>query len=194
MTMCSYKYRRIAITERNIFDGNDCEYRRHLIELVNKVDMVILREKNMEKSRYLELAKYLLQKSSPKGAEIILHTHIDIANKLNFKKIHLPLDRFKESLEELKDFQVVGVSAHSLEDAIYAQSQGATYITASHIFSTECKKGLPPKGLAFLKNICENVSVPVYALGGINNENEGSAIKNGASGACQMSGYMRKFL
>ena len=96
---------------------------------------------------------------------------------------------FRENLQQLRNFELVGVSTHSLEEALYAQEQGADYITASHIFVTDCKKGLEPKGLNFLKNICENVRIPVYALGGINGQND--VIRAGASGACRMSDYMK---
>ena len=65
-------------------------------------------------------------------------------------------------------FKVIGTSVHSVEDAIKAEQLGATYMTAGHIFATDCKKGLPPRGLDFLKNVCDAVEIPVYAIGGIN--------------------------
>lgn len=65
-------------------------------------------------------------------------------------------------------FNVIGTSVHSVEDAIKAEQLGATYMTAGHIFATDCKKGLPPRGLDFLKNVCDAVLIPVYAIGGIN--------------------------
>ena len=48
-----------------------------------------------------------------------------------------------------------------------AERLGATYVTAGHIFTTDCKKGLPPRGLDFLKNVCDAVTIPVYGIGGI---------------------------
>ena len=57
-----------------------------------------------------------------------------------------------------------------------------------HIFETACKPGLPPRGLALLKNICESVDIPVFAIGGINKENAYKAIENKAFGVCMMSG------
>ena len=57
-------------------------------------------------------------------------------------------------------FKVIGTSVHSVEDAIKAEQLGATYMTAGHIFATDCKKGLPPRGLDFLKNVCDAVGIP----------------------------------
>ena len=60
------------------------------------------------------------------------------------------------------DFNLIGVSVHSVEEAIFAEKMGAGYVTAGHIFLTDCKKGLAARGLPFLKNVCESVGIPVY--------------------------------
>lgn len=86
---------------------------------------------------------------------------------------------------------VIGVSAHSLDDALFCEKHGASYITGSHIFPTDCKKGLPPKGIPFLKEICDNTQIPVFALGGINRENAAECIAAGAYGVSVMSECMK---
>ena len=63
---------------------------------------------------------------------------------------------------------MLGTSVHSTEDAIFAEESGADYITAGNIFETDCKKGLKGKGVNFLRNVCDSVNIPVYAIGGIN--------------------------
>ncbi len=91
----------------------------------------------------------------------------------------------------LSRFRIIGASCHSVQDALEAQALGCTYITAGHVFATDCKKGVPPRGLAFLHEVCESVSIPVYAIGGINEENYPQVLQAGAAGACVMSGLMR---
>ena len=93
----------------------------------------------------------------------------------------------------LDNFDIVGTSVHSVEDALEAQRLGADYVTAGHIYETDCKKGLPPRGLEFLKNVCDSVDIPVYGIGGIKiNEEQIEEVKKcGASGGCIMSGMMR---
>lgn len=78
------------------------------------------------------------------------------------------------------------------EEAIEAQKIGATYISAGHIFATDCKKDLPPRGLEFLKEVCNSVTIPVYAIGGIklSDVQMDEIIKCGAKGGCIMSGMM----
>ena len=87
-------------------------------------------------------------------------------------------------------FKQIGASCHSVEEAQEAERLGCTYITAGHVFVTDCKKGLAPRGLEFLQDVCRSVSIPVYAIGGINGENIDAVRKTGASGACVMSGLM----
>lgn len=191
-------YKKIAITNRELFfeihkescqTGNE-DYAEHLAKLAERVDLIILREKNLSTEEYKGLAEELLAVLKNKDI-LILHTHIRTALQMNWKKIHLPLKVFRENLFLLHEFELTGVSVHSLEEARFAEEHGADYLVAGHIFQTECKKDLKPKGLDFLENICKNIKIPVYALGGITKENELDTIKAGALGACRMSDYMK---
>ena len=110
----------------------------------------------------------------------ILHSFAKAAMALNVKAIHMPLPLLREMTPQEKNhFEIIGASCHSLEEAKEAERLGCTYITAGHIF------------LTFLQNICENVSIPVYAIGGISNENINDVRQTGAAGACIMSGFMK---
>ena len=113
------------------------------------------------------------------------------AKRLNHKKIHLSLPMLEKHYNEVKNFEKVGVSIHSLEEGERAITLGATYLTAGHIFQTDCKKDLEPRGLAFLENICRGVDVPVYAIGGISKDNIKLVKETGAKGACLMSSLMK---
>jgi thiamine-phosphate pyrophosphorylase len=78
-----------------------------------------------------------------------------------------------------------------LEEAKTVQSLGATRLVTGHIFPTDCKKGVPPRGLEYLKTICQSVDIPVYAIGGITPENAHLTIGCGAKGVCMMSYLMK---
>lgn len=196
--MIMYSYKKIAITNRKIFfekrhmDPDFLLYARYLAKLAEQVDLIILREKDLEESSYEQLAGLVSEYCAEKRAQIFLHTYVDVAIRLKADGIHLPLDVFlKEKTKgRLARVRCIGISAHSLEDVKLAQNLGADYVTLSHIFATDCKKELKPRGLSFLENVCSQVEIPVYALGGINEGNEESAIMAGAAGACRMSDYM----
>ena len=68
---------------------------------------------------------------------------------------------------------------------------GASYLIAGHIFATDCKRGLPGRGLPFLREVCAAADKPVFAIGGITPGNIADVRNTGAQGVCVMSGLMR---
>lgn len=153
---------------------------------------IILREKDLTEAEYRCLAREVLALCRAHGVPCILHSFVQAALALGGKEIHLPLPVLRGlQKEEKARFTVLGASCHSLEEALEAQALGCTYITAGHIFATDCKAGLPGRGLNFLREVCQTVSIPVYAIGGIGPENVGAVRATGAAGACVMSGAMR---
>ncbi len=152
---------------------------------------MILREKDLSENEYKQLAKNVLSICEKHSITCILHTFVDVAMTLNIDKIHLPMHILRELSEERKSyFSIIGASCHSVEEAMEAEYLGCTYITAGHIFETDCKKGLTPRGLDFLQKVCESVTIPVYAIGGIDSEKVTSVYEVGAKGICIMSGLM----
>lgn len=153
---------------------------------------IILREKDLSESEYTKLAEQALRICDKCNAQLIIHNYIHTAEILNVSKVHLPLNKLSVlSPEQKKIFSILGASCHSVDDAKKAEDLGCTYITAGHIFDTDCKKGLPGRGLDFLKAVCESVSIPVYAIGGINFSNFSDVMKAGAKGACIMKSIMQ---
>ena len=153
---------------------------------------IILREKDLTEAEYRRLAREVMALCRAQGVPCILHSFVQAALDLDDKEIHLPLSVLRGLPEEEKArFTVLGASCHSVEEALEAQALGCTYLTAGHIFDTDCKAGLPGRGLDFLREVCAAVSIPVYAIGGIGPENIGSVRAAGAAGACVMSGAMR---
>ena len=66
------------------------------------------------------------------------------------------------------------------------------FLIAGHIFETDCKKGLEPRGIEFLKEICANVEIPVFAIGGINQTTIKQLKGINIEGVCLMSALMKK--
>lgn len=153
------------------------------------IDRVILREKHLIESEYETLAKQVMTICGKYNTPLSLHTYAEAAKRLDCKAIHLSYADFISGKGD--DFDTVGVSVHSLDEAKLVEKSGASYITAGHIFPTDCKKDLPPRGTDFLREICESVQIPVYAIGGITPENAPLVKSAGASGVCLMSGLMK---
>lgn len=156
-----------------------------------KPDRIILRAKELSESDYAAFAGRSADICRKYAVPCSIHTYTDIAALLNAGDIHLPMAILRILPEHIKNrFQTVGASVHSADEAAEAERLGADYVTAGHIFATDCKKDLAPRGLVFLENVCKSVDIPVYAIGGINQENISHIRNSGAAGVCIMSGFM----
>lgn len=152
---------------------------------------ILLREKDLSPRQYGELAERVLSLCRAHQVPCILHSHAETAAELGAPALHLPLPLLEALPAPLRGkFSSLGASCHSVEDALRAQALGCTYLTAGHIFATDCKKGLAPRGLEFLREVCQAVEIPVWAIGGIRPENLPQVLAAGAAGGCVMSGLM----
>ena len=152
---------------------------------------IVLRERDLNEEEYTTLATAAIEICRRHKTTCILHGFSRIAASLGCRSVHMPLPALRSlSCEERKFFRVLGASCHSQAEAVEAEKLGCTYITAGHIFDTDCKKGLPGRGIEFLRRVCESVSIPVYAIGGISAGNIADVRSAGAAGVCVMSGAM----
>lgn len=185
MTMSTFK--RIAVTNRSLCSAS-------LKEQVEKIckaglcDALILREKDLSEAEYISLAKSIKEICDEHGIDFICNNMPSVAEKL---KCNLQLSYQSFLDQKWKSGQITWVSVHTVEEAINAERLGADGLIAGHIFVTDCKKGLAPRGLDFLKEVCDAVSIPVFAIGGIDDSNSDLVRLAGAQGECRMSWYMR---
>lgn len=193
MIMCTFKW--IAVTNRKLCSSSLAEQISYLAESEDKPDLVILREKDLKEREYKELAEQIKEICEKAGIGFVAHNFYKVARELECRNLHLPLgvlEKMVRENESTREFSLVGTSIHSVEEAVRAYELGASYVTAGHIFDTDCKKGLPGRGLEFLQQVCEAVPIPVYAIGGIIKEQQEILKQAGARGACRMSDYMRR--
>ena len=185
-----FKSNIICVTDRALCRG---DYLKRLSAVAAApVRAIVLREKDLSERDYTALAAQVLDWCGGGETPVVLHTFPGAAKRLGCGRIHLPLARLRQlGPAERSAFSCIGASVHAVEEAEEAVSLGASYLTAGHIFATDCKKGLPPRGLAFLEEVCEAVPVPVYAIGGIGADNLADVRRAGAAGACVMSGLMQ---
>jgi thiamine-phosphate diphosphorylase len=151
------------------------------------IDAVILREKDLTGEEYEALAWQALEAG---GEKVILHHFPAACAHLSVPRLHLSLGQLEAQPALREQVDLLGVSVHARSEAVRAQALGADYVTAGHVFDTACKRGLPGRGLAFLEEVCAAVSIPVYAIGGVEADNLPQIRAAGAAGACLMSGLM----
>lgn len=178
----------IAVTNRKLAKHNFLEQIQRVIE--RRPDRIILREKDLQESDYRELAVKVMKLCAESNVLCILHSNWKIAMDLKCANIHLPLSILLSGIPK-EQFQEIGASVHSVEEAVLAEKAGATYLIAGHIFATDCKKGVPPRGLSFFRNVCEAVSIPVFAIGGMTWNKESIIMESKGAGICMMSEFMK---
>ena len=173
-------------------------YERKIILKKFEIVALTLREKDLNKNEYLKLIEKIYPICKRYGINLILHQNYDLNldDKYNIEGIHLSYSIFKSlnqniKAELIKKYKRIGVSVHSLNEAKEVESLGASYVVAGHIFETDCKKGLEPRGLKFIKDLSSALSIPIFAIGGIDEKNSLSVINNGAFSVCMMSTLMK---
>lgn len=154
-------------------------------------DGIILREKDMDSEEYKSLAIEVIGICGKYNTTCILHGHVETALELGWDNIHIPLqDLIKLSSEIRSKFKLLGSSCHSISQAKECEKLGCNYAIAGHIFDTDCKKGLPGRGVEFYKEVCDRVNIPIFAIGGISPANYRLLANCNGAGICIMSGGM----
>lgn len=156
-----------------------------------KPHSIILREKDLSYNEYARLYFDCKKICDKYNVPLFVNSFVQFAIDNNIKYIHLPFSIFEENINNLYNNIIKGVSVHSTNEAIKSEKLGANYLIAGHIFATDCKKDLAPRGLKFLENIVKSVDIPVFAIGGINPQNQHLIYEKGAKGFCVMSSAMK---
>jgi thiamine-phosphate pyrophosphorylase len=182
----------IAVTNRKLCAGGEEKFPERIgVIAAAGVNAVLLREKDLSPAAYEALARDLLPVCARHGVRFILHSFAISSRKRNCRYLHLPWDAFREGSASVPSEITLGVSVHSVEDALYAAEHGAGYLIVGHVFGTDCKKELPGRGLEFLAKVCSTTAIPVYGIGGISENNIAAVLQTGAAGACLMSSLMQ---
>ena len=196
MITSMYKY--IAITNKDLVKG---DYIKQLEKVLRTRPFgMLLREKGMEEKEYEQLAGQVLPLAELYGVPCFIHSRIDLAKRLSCPNIHLPMPVLMELVKKHgkstgeylhSSFKQVSVACHSKEDVELAVANGATLIILGTIYETECKRGLAGKGIGFVREICSECHLPVFAIGGVSPERMPELLEAGATGGCMMSGFMK---
>ena len=148
------------------------------------VDAVQLRAKELAAGRLLRLARSL-RKITGQRALLFINDRIDIAIAAEADGVQLAEDSIcVEAARRLVGTEMlVGRSVHSVEGAVEAEFQGASFLVLGAIFASDSKPGVEPAGIGLLEEAARRVSIPILGIGGIDQNNAGQIIKSGGYGA-----------
>lgn len=177
-----------AVTDRHWLNG------RTLLEVVREsldggVTMLQLREKTLEEGAFLEEARALQALCRERHVPFIVNDNVDIARAMGADGVHVGQSDM-EALDvraKLGPDKIIGVSAHSVEEALLAEKHGADYLGVGAMFPTGSKADVQELPYETLKDICAAVSIPVVAIGGISQENVAKLTGSGICGVAVIS-------
>ena len=132
-----------------------------------------LREKNMSEDKFLQEAKEIGALCKEKQIPFIVNDDVEVAVKTGADGVHIgqsDMDGAK-ARALLGPDKILGISARTVEQAQKAQADGADYLGVGAVFHTSTKKDALAVDFQTLKQICQSVSIPVVAIGGISKEN-----------------------
>jgi thiamine-phosphate pyrophosphorylase len=157
------------------------------------VDLVQLRGKKKSIEELSELAATLHAVTAPASIPLIINDYAAIAAKVPVEGVHVGQDDDPIRLARKKAGRPlwIGKSTHSLAQARAAQQEGADYIGFGPIFATPTKPDYSPIGLQDIKRAHDQVTVPIFCIGGIKLENLEQVLAAGAQRVAIVSGLLK---
>ena len=177
-----------AVTDRYWLNGETL-YSQVEKALKGGATMIQLREKNLDEDAFYEEAVEIQQLCKKYSIPFIVNDNVDIALRMNADGIHVGQSDMEAGAvrEKLGPDKILGVSAHTVEQALLAQERGADYLGVGAVFHTGSKDDADDVSYDTLKAICEAVDIPVVAIGGISKDNVMTLAGSGICGIAVIS-------
>ena len=177
-----------AVTDRHWLNG------RTLHEVVKEsldggVTFVQLREKQLDEEHFLQEAKDLKELCSEYHVPFVINDNVELAIEMDADGVHVGQSDMEagDVRAKLGPDKIIGVSAQTVEQAVLAEKHGADYLGVGAVFPTGSKDDADDVSYETLKAICEAVSIPVIAIGGITQENVKELAGSGICGIAVIS-------
>ncbi|MFV0395936.1 MAG: thiamine phosphate synthase [Coprobacillaceae bacterium] len=153
------------------------------------ITLLQLREKDVSPTFFHQEATSILQLCKKHQVPLIINDDVDIALNINADGVHVGQDDLnaKEVRQIIGEEMILGVSCQNVEQAIKAENDGADYLGVGAVFTTTTKDDAQNTSLETLKNICQAVSIPVVAIGGIKESNISKLHNSGIAGVAIVS-------
>lgn len=137
------------------------------------VTIVQLREKNLTTNQYYQLAKQVKEITDAYQVPLIIDDRLDVCLAVDAAGLHIGDDELPVSVarQVLGPEKILGVTAKTVKRALEAEESGADYLGTGAIFPTTTKENAPITLISTLNDICQTVSIPVVAIGGLTCEN-----------------------
>ena len=177
-----------AVTDR-AWTGKQNLYEQVEAALKGGVTCVQLREKELDEESFLKEAIEISELCRRYGVPFFINDNVEIAVKCHADGIHVGQEDMEASRvrERVGDEMMIGVSVHSVEEALEAVKNGADCLGVGSMFTTSTKKDVSVLPKEVLRDICNAVDIPVVAIGGIGKSNISELAGTGMDGVALVS-------
>ncbi len=160
-------------------------------------DLIQLRAKRETRDEVRRLAELILPITRAAGVPLVINDHADLAQELGAECVHLGQEDFfdaglshRSQLATLNPPLLLGLSSHAPDQGARAVATGADYLAIGPVFATGTKPGRAPCTLDYVRWAAANLTVPWFAIGGINLENLDEVLAAGARRICVVSAIL----
>jgi len=181
------------ITDRKHFSNQLAFYVSLEEALKAGVKSIQLREKDLTTRELLETGYRARRLTAEYGARLIVNDRVDIALAIGADGVHLGQKSMPpHAVRKISAYDlIVGVSTHSVDEAVRAEKEGAEFITLGPVYETPSKMTYgPPVGINLLSVVKAKVSIPVIAIGGVAITKVPELLKAGADGIAVISAIL----
>ncbi|MFS0823981.1 thiamine phosphate synthase [Bacillus sp. 1P02SD] len=177
-----------AVTDR-AWTGNRTLVEQVEAALVGGITFLQLREKNLEYDEFLQEAVELKKLTAFYHVPFVINDNVEVALACDADGVHvgqedMPVEKVRDMIGPDK---ILGVSAQNVEQAIAAEKAGADYLGIGSVFPTNTKLDAKPMTFETVQEICQSVSIPIVAIGGITKTNILELSGSGVDGVAVVS-------
>ena len=182
-----------AVTDRSWF-GTESLYSQVKKAIDGGVTFVQLREKELAQEAFYKEALEIQALCREKNIPFVINDNVALAKKIDADGVHVGQEDMEagDVRSLLGPDKIIGVSAHSVEEALLAEKRGADYLGVGAAFSTNSKKDVSCISHETIRDICQAVQIPVIAIGGINETNIEELKGTGICGVAVISAIFAK--
>ena len=177
-----------AVTDR-AWVGKQSLYEQVESALKGGATCIQLREKELDDEAFLKEAIEISALCKQYGVPFFINDNVEIAIKCHADGIHVGQDDMEAAQvrQRVGDDMIIGVSVHSVEEALDAVKNGADCLGVGAMFSTSTKTDVNVLPKETLRDICDAVNIPVVAIGGIGKSNISQLADTGVDGVALVS-------